>query len=307
MARRLFFGPILIAFLLLLLWADEALTGVRLPPQLGALTTKDGYAAPGLVLLLVGALICARAAIELARMFKAAGMIASRRVVVFAAIAGVLAGGLTIGTPGKAALGMHTGASLATAATLVVVLALLVHTRHQTVKGACGAVGAALTAFAYAGVMLGFVMALRVEFGVWAVLAVILTAKSCDIGAYFTGTAIGRHKLIPWLSPGKTWEGLVGGLITSGVVAAGLASATPIPHVLDGLRVHPGLGFAFGAALGLVAQGGDLSASVLKRDAGIKDSGRILPGFGGVIDVVDSLVLAGPFAFWFLMMVRGSG
>lgn len=312
MARRLFFGPILILLLLGVMWADEALTEFTLPAWLKWLALPDGRAAPGLVLMAVGLLICARAGLELARIYHAAGLIASKRVVVFAAITGVLVGGLSIGLPARsAAAGLHWGgpvgggASLATGAVLVVVVALLVHTRHRTIKGATAAVGAALTAFAYAGITLGFIMAIRTEFSAWVVLGVLMTAKSCDIGAYFTGTAIGRHKLIPWVSPGKTWEGLVGGVIASGLVGAGL---TALGRHWGGLESVPNLtpigGFLGGALLGLAAQLGDLSASVLKRDAGMKDSGRILPGFGGVIDVVDSLVLAGPVAYWTLVLVR---
>lgn len=297
----------MIAFLLGLLWLDEAFTRVVLPGSLSFLTLEGGRAAPGLVLLAFGCLVCARAAVELARIYRASGIIASNRVVITSAITGVVAGGLSIPRPGTTIGPANSGALLATAAAGVVVLAFLSHTRHKTVKGACGAVGAALTAFAYAGVMLGFLMALRTEFGVWAVLGVILTAKFCDIGAFFTGKLIGRHKLIPWLSPGKTWEGLVGGMVSSGLVALGLAWLETRFNTIETVHLNLWHGFVAGAGIGLVAQLGDLSASVLKRDAGIKDSGRILPGFGGVIDVVDSLVLVGPAAFWYLVWLRASG
>jgi phosphatidate cytidylyltransferase len=306
MARRLLLGPILILALLALLWADAVLADTVAPARAAWLALPDGRFAPGLVLLAFGCFVCGRAAIELARMYRAAGIAASRRVVVFAAMSGVIAGGLSIPTPGSGLGPANTGALLATAAAAVVVVAFLIHTRHQTVKGACGAVGAALTAFAYAGVMLGFLMALRTEFGAWAVLGVILTAKFCDIGAYFTGTLIGRHKLIPWLSPGKTWEGLIGGIVWSGLIGLGLSVLETRYEAIPGVAIGPLHGFVFGSCIGLVAQLGDLSASVLKRDAGIKDSGRILPGFGGVIDIVDSLVLVGPAAFWYLVWLRAA-
>ena len=319
MAKRLIVGPILIVLVFGLMWLDEWLTTLSPPAYLSLLALKDGKTAPGLALLLVGLLVCARASIELARMYKAAGMAASRRVVVFASMVGVIAGGLTIGSPARSmgrlagtdgVGGGGGGAALATAAVLVVVVALLVHTRHRTIAGACGAVGAALTAFAYAGVTLGFLMALRTQFSAWVVLGVIMTAKCCDIGAYFTGRAIGRHKLIPWVSPGKTWEGLVGGMLTAGAVGAGLVA---FAHAFgrgaaEGIgQLSPQEGFIAGLLLGLTAQLGDLSASVLKRDAGIKDSGRIVPGMGGIIDVIDSLVLAGPAAFWYLSLLRSLG
>ncbi|MGQ0626482.1 MAG: phosphatidate cytidylyltransferase [Phycisphaerales bacterium] len=315
MVRRLLLGPVMIAAFVLLMWADERLEAAPLPEALRFLSLPDGSTPPGLVLLAAGLLIGARAAIELARMFKATGTPASRRVVVFSAILGIVAGGLTIGSAtrsaGSAIFRAHGGTVFATAGVLVVIVALLIHTRHQTIKGACGAVGAALTAFVYAGITLGFLMALRTEFSAWVVAGVVMTAKTCDIGAYFTGRAFGRHKLIPWVSPGKTWEGLIGGMLTSGSVGAGLAAiAVSVAQSggtaggLENVHLTSLHGFIAGALLGLTAQLGDLSASVLKRDAGVKDSGRLLPGFGGVIDVIDSLVLAGPVAFWYLLTLK---
>lgn len=311
MARRLVIGPLLIALVVLMVWADQWLSTVAIPESSpwSVFALKNGFAAPGLVLLPVGCLVCARAAIELSRMYKAAGLAASRRVVVFAAIAGVITGGLSIGSPERSlgGEGGYMGApALATAAALVVAFALLMHVRHKEIKGACGAAGSALMAFVYSGVVLGFIMAIRVEYSAWVVLGVILTAKSCDTGAYFTGVAIGKHKLIPWISPGKTWEGLIGGMCTSGAVGALL---TLLAERWSDLQAFTHFswwhGFVAGALLGLAAQVGDLSASVLKRDAGLKDSGRLLPGMGGIIDVIDSLVLAGPAAFWYLKVVAG--
>ena len=124
--------------------------------------------------------------------------------------------------------------------------------------------------------------------------AVILVTKSCDIGAYFTGMSIGRHKLIAWLSPGKTWEGLVGGM-----VVAALAGAFLLRPLLS-IEISLPYALLTGALLGLAGQAGDLIASMLKRDAQVKDSGSALPGFGGVIDVIDSPLLAGPVAYWLL-------
>ncbi len=305
MGRRLVLGPILILLVIATMWGDQAIESVGAPAWLAWLALPTGFFAPGLVLLPVGCLVAGRAAIELARLYRASGMAASRRVVVFAAIIGVITGGLTIGAPHRAMGGVQGGAPLATAAALVLACALLVHVRNKDLKGACGAAGAALMAFVYAGVILGFIMAIRTEFSAWVVLAVILTAKSCDTGAYFTGTLIGKHKMIPWISPGKTWEGLVGGLLTSG--AAGMLCVWMVdrwgtPTSLLGLGMP--MGFVGGVVLGAAAQLGDLSASILKRDAGVKDSGRLIPGMGGILDVIDSLVLAGPAGYWFLMAVR---
>ena len=113
--------------------------------------------------------------------------------------------------------------------------------------------------------------------------------KFTDIGAYFGGRAFGRHKLIFWLSPGKTWEGLGFGLITAGLVGAAIAPAIP------GLSYFQAA--LFGVLIGGIGQCGDLLESMMKRDAEVKDSGTLVPGFGGVLDIIDSPLLAAPFAY----------
>src|SRR5262249_23507982 len=123
----------------------------------------------------------------------------------------------------------------------------------------------------------------------------------CDIGAYFTGKAIGRHKLIPWLSPGKTWEGLFGGIAAAALVAAGAAALYRHCLGTNGIGLMPcGYAAFVGALFAIAGQAGDLLESVLKRDAGVKDSGQALPGMGGVLDVLDSILLTAPLAFWML-------
>ncbi|MCC7407600.1 MAG: phosphatidate cytidylyltransferase, partial [Phycisphaeraceae bacterium] len=144
------------------------------------------------------------------------------------------------------------------------------------------------------------------------VAAIILITKACDVGAYFTGRFLGRHKLIPWLSPGKTWEGLLGGVALSALVALLLAwllndlglaghwqpnprQFVPQPYPLWLVPIA-------GAILGLVGQFGDLTASLFKRDAGFKDSGSSVPGFGGLLDVIDSPLIVAPVAYWLLRL-----
>jgi phosphatidate cytidylyltransferase len=148
-----------------------------------------------------------------------------------------------------------------------------------------------IVAGAYAGGCLGGWLLLRQEVDGWVLAGGVLVVKSCDIGAYFTGRAIGRRKLVPWLSPGKTWEGLWGGVATSTLVGAGLATASSA--ALGDAALSPAAGAIAGALLGLAGQGGDLAESLLKRAASAKDSGRLLPGLGGVFDVMDSLLPAG--------------
>ena len=137
------------------------------------------------------------------------------------------------------------------------------------------------------------------------VLGIVGVVKAADVGAYITGKSIGRHKLIPWLSPGKTWEGFFGGLLLSGIVGAAIAmglrdnvaSLANVPTAW----VYIG-GAISGALLGAAGQVGDLLESLLKRDAGVKDSGKV-PGFGGVLDILDSPLLAAPVAYWLLKLV----
>jgi phosphatidate cytidylyltransferase len=127
----------------------------------------------------------------------------------------------------------------------------------------------------------------------WLLLAVLAAIWVSDIAAYFTGRAIGRHKLAPGISPGKTWEGAGGAVV--GVLAFGLiVVAAGVPSLRNGpaiLSLVPALaGFT---AVGIV---GDLFESLLKRQAGVKDSGSLLPGHGGILDRIDSLTSTLPFA-----------
>jgi phosphatidate cytidylyltransferase len=126
------------------------------------------------------------------------------------------------------------------------------------------------------------------------ILMILLCVKFTDIGAYFGGRALGRRKLIPWLSPGKTWEGLFFGLLTA--AAVGALCSTQL-NTRTGYEMTWYKGAIFGAIIGGIGQLGDLLESLMKRDAEVKDSGSLIPGFGGVLDVIDSPLLAAPFAY----------
>lgn len=253
----------------------------------------------GSVILLLGLLIVPMAARELGRIFHAGGVQASRRWLAAAAMAGLLVSSVVP----RYASAINAVAAVATAGTAVLIASLVWHIRGRNLHGATAAVGAAVFAFIYLGLMFGFVMAVRREHSAWVVLALLVIVKACDIGAFTTGKLIGRHKLIPWVSPGKTWEGLVGGLVFSAAAAVAAlwlargAGSDPRFDRFD--QMSYGAAAAIGLVFGLTGQAGDLLASVLKRDARIKDSGR-LPGFGGVLDLVDSVLLVAPVAFWLL-------
>src|SRR6056297_2997174 len=118
-------------------------------------------------------------------------------------------------------------------------------------------------------------------------LALLLIIAAADIGAYFTGHAIGGAKLAPRISPGKTRSGALGGIVAAGLV--GLAGSA-LPDTPYG----PTTGFAAGMALALLSIGGDLTISLMKRHRGLKDTSRLLPGHGGILDRIDSLGAAAP-------------
>jgi phosphatidate cytidylyltransferase len=123
------------------------------------------------------------------------------------------------------------------------------------------------------------------EAGAWLVLLLILIVALADSGGYFAGRRFGRHKLAPAVSPGKTWEGFAGGFIANCILALVLSVSLNVSLLLMLILVVP---------TSLVSVLGDLQESMLKRHAGIKDSGAILPGHGGILDRVDGITAAAP-------------
>jgi phosphatidate cytidylyltransferase len=158
-------------------------------------------------------------------------------------------------------------------------------------------------AVSYVGLLGSFLIQVRwfdgPYHGLLPLLYLFTAAKGADTGAYTFGRLAGRHKLWPRLSPNKTVEGAVGGLVFG---AAGSLLVAAIAHFV--LRA-PTLGWAtalsFGLVVGAAAQLGDLMESMIKRDCERKDASSAVPGFGGVLDVLDSLLFAGPVAFGFWM------
>ena len=182
----------------------------------------------------------------------------------------------------------------------------------------------ALSTFAifYAGGLMGFLIQLRIlsgppwgddgRWGMVALISLIATVKMSDTGQYTAGRLFGRTKLAPIVSPGKTWEGAAGGFLFA-IVAACVVFGWVARRLVSSDAAAPSYFSAAGLvrlvvfALGLTVAGivGDLAESLLKRDAGVKDSSTWLPGFGGVLDLLDSLLVAAPLAyvFWALRFV----
>jgi len=158
--------------------------------------------------------------------------------------------------------------------------------------------GANCFSIIYLGLLSSFALAIRVDFGVWPLLMFVFVVKSADIGAYAVGTLFGKHKFSPRVSPGKTWEGAGGAAAAAVVVALAFAAGFDI--------MSWQWAAAFGLFLACVGQAGDLAESMIKRDAGRKDAANKVPGFGGILDIVDSPLVAAPFAYLFFMLLRGS-
>jgi phosphatidate cytidylyltransferase len=145
----------------------------------------------------------------------------------------------------------------------------------------------------YFGTMIGQGLALRqLPNGQWWLIFGLFVTWANDSAAYFVGVTWGRHKLWPRLSPKKTWEGTVAGWVAAGVVGAAWVAITPLAgsHTLL-------FGALLGGACGVLALFGDLAISTLKRQVGVKDSGHFLPGHGGFLDRMDSLLFVVPFVY----------
>jgi phosphatidate cytidylyltransferase len=131
------------------------------------------------------------------------------------------------------------------------------------------------------------------EYGPWLLLFALVITWAGDTGAYFAGRAFGRHALAPHLSPKKTWEGSLAGLVASVLVG-----------VIFRRWLHAPVGFLIGMAVAgnIAGQVGDLLESAYKRSAGVKDSGALLPGHGGVLDRIDALILAFPVVWYYWVL-----
>ncbi len=132
--------------------------------------------------------------------------------------------------------------------------------------------------------------------GKFFLLYFILVTKFSDTGAYAVGSLIGRHRMVPHISPGKTWEGFTGAILLS--TAASLGFVHFFGSRMDGMNLLHAL--VLGIVLGVTAVIGDLIESLFKREAGVKDSGSLFPGIGGILDLLDSLLFNAPIMYLYL-------
>jgi phosphatidate cytidylyltransferase len=181
------------------------------------------------------------------------------------------------------------------------VLAFVVYGLGGVRQSATTSFGVTLLGVAWVGAGIGCLLLIRdiPEFGFWAVMTILFTVFAADTGAFFVGRTLGRHRLAPAISPAKSWEGLVGGVIA----AVGMAFVILYRDRDEFLTIPESLLLGFVIALAAVL--GDLFESAVKRDLEVKDSGRVLGGHGGMLDRLDSLLWAGPTAY-FTILAFGS-
>ncbi|GHT19555.1 hypothetical protein FACS1894189_8410 [Planctomycetales bacterium] len=148
------------------------------------------------------------------------------------------------------------------------------------------------------GLLSCFMIQLYMAYEIWAILSLVLVTKMCDIGAYTIGKLLGRHKMTPGLSPGKTIEGAVGGILFA--CAGSWLWFNGVMPCFNAEHLTPLWGWLlFGITIALAGMVGDLAGSLIKRDSNMKDSGHAVPGFGGFLDIFDSLLIAAPAAYVF--------
>lgn len=178
---------------------------------------------------------------------------------------------------------------------------MIVAIRHDRRGEALATWTYALSGPLYLGFLLSHALMLReLDIGAdygrdWLLFALLVTFAT-DTGAIFTGRAIGRHRMSPSISPNKTWEGAIGGFTSAVSVALALGA-------LLQLSVPVWQSVLVGAAVGVAAQLGDLAESRLKRASGVKDAGSLLPGHGGILDRLDSIVFALPVVYYLVALV----
>jgi phosphatidate cytidylyltransferase len=211
---------------------------------------------------------------------------------------GWLAGGSALVYGTMLYVGLHWVA-MALALVVMASMAFVALRPGETLQGAADRMARYLLGIGWIGGLLAFLPLLRrLDQGILWVVLVLVIPWAGDTGAYFAGRAFGRHPMSPRVSPKKTWEGFAGG-ITLSVVGVFIVSAfsTASFGVLECLLL--------GLVLGAVSVVGDLSESLLKRSYDVKDSGWIMPGHGGLLDRVDSLLFVGPLLYLYVTLVRG--
>lgn len=258
--------------------ALRVLSGITLFPIAVWLTVVGG-----LPFALLAGTAAAVAAVELVLMFgsvgagEAFGILFTGAIPLMAAYAG----------PG-AVLPAWSGLAFACATVALLTLFLF---REEPMERLPQAVSSVVLGWLYCGLLIATLVAVRIRFGVpWVILAFVV-AWANDTAAYFAGHSLGRHPFFPRISPKKTWEGFAGGILGSVVGALAVLWLLRPAGLGVGGSVVVGLGSAVLGPLG------DLAESMVKRAAGVKDSGRTIPGHGGLLDRIDALLFVAPWIY----------
>ena len=294
MYKRIGYGSLMIALLAGLLALDGWIEH-EVRARQAELTPPDGVALFAAPLAIAIVVVAVPAFLEVVRLAARANVLVLRVSGLFGVIMlGTLPfwwqfTGVALG--GGAALGI-----VAAAVMLIFAEQMIGFSREDALRR----VGATALAVVYLGLGFALMLGIRFGFGVPALAMFLLTVKFTDIGAYFAGKAFGRHKLVPSISPGNSWEGLAGGLVAGvGVSLLGATWLSRLPGTSLG-RVSLTEAAVFGVFVALAGQFADLCESLLKRSAKAKDSGQVVPEFGGVLDILDSPLLAAPVAYGLL-------
>ena len=181
--------------------------------------------------------------------------------------------------------------------TSTIVLSMLLLVLHPHKEGTFAGWAWTIAGTLYVGWLLSYLVALRLDAGRdWVFLALFTTFGS-DSAAFFVGRALGSHRLAPRISPSKTWEGAIGGVFGAIIVSLGMVT-------LLGLPLSYGQAILLGLLVSIFGQLGDLAESLLKRNMGVKESGKLVPGHGGALDRMDSVVLAGIVVYYFFVIIQ---
>lgn len=304
MRQRVISGISLAAALVALVLLDAWLAARPEPLTGTGGATVERWLCNGLISTLIVLILSVLAAREVTGFVRLAGCQPSRFVVyVFAA--GFVVGPYVLFNLQQAADWRGESWEMLWISLALGVALLLQAAQHRT-RNAMLNVAAAVFVVLYIGGLAGYMTRLRMEIGGYQGAAILLFSmflvKINDVGAFLTGSLLGKHKLIPWLSPGKTWEGFFGGIAL--VIGCALGIGSWLYHagvftLPQGPCAYPWGLLWFGLLMAIFSVAGDLAASLLKRDAAVKDSGAMIPGMGGVLDILDSTLLAAPVAWFF--------
>ena len=244
----------------------------------------------GPVFTVVVAVVAAIGAFEVCEMARSRGESPSRVAAVTVTVVLVLSSLVLTTNPSTPKYAPLLAASIVIGILVLIFLYAPIQQRLRT-RG----LGLTLAAAVYPGALLAHAPLLRGgdEGLEWVVFLIAVTFVT-DTGAFFVGKAVGKRQLAPTISPGKTWEGAIGGFLSA--VVAALVAAWAL-----GIDVSVPVIVALGVLMGVVGQAGDLFESKLKRLAGVKESGRLLPGHGGVLDRVDSIVFNLALVYYFVI------